>query len=315
MRHRPVLEVRHLRLVEAVRRHGGVTSAAATLHLSQSALSHQLVNLERDLGLALFERVGKKMTPTPAGERLAETARQVLRQLDEAEADLRDPEHRARRRLRVGAACSTLYPWLASHISRQAVEAPELDVRVSFDIRGREAEALLALETDLVITSRPPGDRRFERRKLFAVETIALLPAGHQLAEPPQGPVTWPALAGETLLVHDLQAVDEMALRTATAAAGGPSARLLSVQLTEAIVELVRAGQGIGVLSDWPSAAPALPPDVVRKGFRPAYRRAFWAVWRADGAAAAAAAGFVAAIATPDEAPANVRDDEVAALL
>ena len=64
---RLVLEVRHLKLIQAIAREGSVTRAAPSLNLSQSALSHQLLNLERDLGAKLFDRVGKRMVPTHAG--------------------------------------------------------------------------------------------------------------------------------------------------------------------------------------------------------------------------------------------------------
>src|SRR5918999_2526446 len=67
-RHKPMdLEVRHLRLVSEVAAHGSVTRAAERLHLTQSAISHQLRDIESRLGTALFYRMGKRMVVTPAG--------------------------------------------------------------------------------------------------------------------------------------------------------------------------------------------------------------------------------------------------------
>ena len=62
------LEIRHLRLLAAVADSGSVTEAGKCLHLTQSALSHQLRDAEEKLGTALFLRLGKKMVLTPAGE-------------------------------------------------------------------------------------------------------------------------------------------------------------------------------------------------------------------------------------------------------
>src|SRR5512132_3882533 len=68
------LEVRHLKLVRAVVREQGLARAAAHLHLTQPALSHQLAELESRLGTSLFLRAGRRLRPPPAGERLVETA-------------------------------------------------------------------------------------------------------------------------------------------------------------------------------------------------------------------------------------------------
>src|SRR5690242_14622678 len=82
------LELRHLKLVRAIVREGGLTRAAARLHLTQPALSHQLRELERRLGAALFLRVGRGLVPTPAGERLVRTAEAVLPEVESVEREL-----------------------------------------------------------------------------------------------------------------------------------------------------------------------------------------------------------------------------------
>ncbi len=84
-----VLEVRHLALIKAIAETGSVTKAAGDLHLTQSALSHQLRTLEERLGLQLFLRLGKRMTITPAGERIVASSQRILEELERAEDDLR----------------------------------------------------------------------------------------------------------------------------------------------------------------------------------------------------------------------------------
>src|ERR1700690_4607191 len=82
------LEIRHLKLLAAVAEAGSVTEAGKRLHLTQSALSHQLRDAEEKLGTALFLRLGKKMVLTPAGERLIACARRVLDELSNAEVQI-----------------------------------------------------------------------------------------------------------------------------------------------------------------------------------------------------------------------------------
>src|SRR5262245_9605418 len=84
---RVTLEVRHLKLARAIVREQGLTRAAAHLHLTQPALSHQLALLESRLGTALFVRAGRRLRPTSAGERLVRIAEAVLPQLETAEQE------------------------------------------------------------------------------------------------------------------------------------------------------------------------------------------------------------------------------------
>src|SRR5438309_903148 len=82
---RAVLGLPHLKLVRAIVREGGITKAAARLHLTQPALSHQLKDAEERLGTRLFLRQGRRLVPTAAGERLVRAAEAVLSELGAAE--------------------------------------------------------------------------------------------------------------------------------------------------------------------------------------------------------------------------------------
>ena len=83
------LEIRHLRLVEAIANEGGMTKAAVRLNLTQSALSHQLRDIEERLGTPLFLRLKKKMLLTEAGEKLLTSSRLVLPELQHTEDCIR----------------------------------------------------------------------------------------------------------------------------------------------------------------------------------------------------------------------------------
>jgi LysR family transcriptional regulator, transcription activator of glutamate synthase operon len=82
------MDVRQLRCVEAVARHRHFTRAADELHVAQSALSHQVSRLESELGIALFDRTSRRVTPTEAGLAIAARARRVLAELDEARQEV-----------------------------------------------------------------------------------------------------------------------------------------------------------------------------------------------------------------------------------
>ena len=83
------LEVRHLLLVQSVAETGSLTKASALLNLTQSALSHQLLDLEERLGTKLFHRISKRMVLTAAGERVLTSATRVIEDLRHAEEEVR----------------------------------------------------------------------------------------------------------------------------------------------------------------------------------------------------------------------------------
>src|ERR1044071_9241936 len=106
------LEVRHLKLIAEVAKEGGITKAATRLHLTQSALSHQLRDIEDKLGAPLFLRLNKKMLLTQAGERLLASAPVVLDELRRAEEDIRQIALHREGILLISNACYTCYHWL-----------------------------------------------------------------------------------------------------------------------------------------------------------------------------------------------------------
>src|SRR3954453_5089947 len=106
------LEVRHLRLVAAAASVGSLTRAGDQLHLTQSALSHQLRDIESRLGAALFLRAGKRLVLTPAGQRLLASGTEGLQRLQQTEHDIREMGRAPAGRLRLTTECYTCYHWL-----------------------------------------------------------------------------------------------------------------------------------------------------------------------------------------------------------
>ena len=128
-----MLEVRHLRLVRAIAEEGGPTRAAARLHLTQSAVSHQLADLEGRLGVSLFTRVRRQLKLTPAGARLVDLARTILADLSRVEREIYQASTRKREILRIAVECFTSYHWLPNIVSVLAAEEPHVEVRIALE--------------------------------------------------------------------------------------------------------------------------------------------------------------------------------------
>jgi LysR family transcriptional regulator for metE and metH len=246
---RPVnLEVRHLRLVEAIAGEGSVTRAGKRLHLTQSALSHQLRDVEDRLGTPLFLRLNKKMLLTPAGEKVLALARRVLAELQRTEAEIGRVATHQEGVLRMATQCYTGYHWLPAVLKRFQQKHPQVGVSIVVEATGHPVEALLEGKLDLALVTDPPRDRRLTLRPLFRDELLVVMSPQHRLKDQPY--VKLADLAEETLLTY-ANPEESVLFRRLLAPAGIRPRQIFQVKLTEAVVEMARAGLGVAAVSRW----------------------------------------------------------------
>ena len=242
------LEIRHLRLVAAVAEVGSLTRAGDQLHLTQSALSHQLRDIESRLGAALFLRVGKRLVLTPAGERLLASATDVLARLERTEQDIREMGRDRAGSLRITTECYTCYHWLPPLLLRYRRKFPRVEVRIDVEATRRPIEMLLAGKLDLAIISSTVNDRRLVSRPLFSDELVVIASRRHRFVQ--QTHVKIAEMRDETLFIYPPRE-ESRVLQDVLLPAGAAPARIEEVTLTEAITELVKAGLGVAVLARW----------------------------------------------------------------
>ena len=169
------IEIRHLQMVTAVAASGSVTQAARDLHLTQSAVSHQLRAIEARLGTPLFLRMGKRMVVTAAGGRILETARRVLDEITAAEEDVRRRAAGEASVIRVCAQCNTGYHWLPPLIDAFRQKHPAVDVSIAVECTMRPLEALLEGLLDVAIVTDAVRSSHVRTRPLFEDEHAAIV--------------------------------------------------------------------------------------------------------------------------------------------
>jgi LysR family transcriptional regulator for metE and metH len=244
----PALEIRHLRLVAAIAEEGGMTRAAERLHLTQSALSHQLRDAEQKLGTALFLRLSRRMVPTPAGEELLASAGRVLDELGRAEARIRSRGAGETGTIRLSTECYTCYHWLPPLLAGFRERHPGIEVRIDLEATRRTVAALLEGKLELALVSSEPKDRRLRLTPLFEDELVVVMSAAHRLAR--RTHVRPADLEDETVLVYPPKE-DSLLLQRALLPAGIRPRAVLEVPLTEAVLEMARAGVGVAFLARW----------------------------------------------------------------
>jgi LysR family transcriptional regulator for metE and metH len=273
------LEIRHLKLVRAVTTAGSLTGAGSVLNLTQSALSHQLRDIESRLGAALFLRVGKRMMLTPAGERLLRSADEVLDAIERTEDSIRQLSGADRGLLRISTECYTCYHWLPALLKRYRRTHPHVDVRIDAEATSDPVTHLLGGRLDVAIVSDPIRDRRLVARPIFSDEMVIVVDPRHPLAGRPF--VTAQDLGSETLLMYSPK--EDSTIYKLLTAEGVTPAVAHVIQLTEAITEMVKAGLGFSFLARW-AVEPHLRAGTMRavRYTRRGYRRTWSAATLKD---------------------------------
>ena len=255
------LESRHLRLIMEVARTESVTRAADRLNVTQSAVSHQLREIEGQLGTPIFIRSGRRMLPTAAGRLIVDAAEGVLATIGRVEAKIEQLARHAGGELRVCTHCYTGYSWLPSLVEGLRRRHPEFVLQVVPEYTLDPIAALLDAKLDVAIMNDESDDRRLRHRELFDDEHVAVVPASHRWASRPF--VTPEEIAAEPLYLFSRSIENSFIVRKVLRPAGLAPTNATYLQLPEGILEMVKAGMGATVLPKW-SIAHALASGGIR---------------------------------------------------
>ncbi|WP_406397082.1 LysR family transcriptional regulator [Streptomyces uncialis] len=146
-----MLDVRRLRLLRELSHRGTIAAVAEALSFTPSAVSQQLSVLEREAGVALLERSGRRVTLTPAGQRLVCRTEDVLERLELAAAELAEARHGPSGPLRIGAFPSATRAILPAALTVLDARYPGLEPLVSETDPARVADALRAGDLDVAL--------------------------------------------------------------------------------------------------------------------------------------------------------------------
>jgi len=243
------VEIRHLKLIKAIAEEGTITKAIDKLHLTQSALSHQLREAEDQLGTKIFNRQAKKMILTKAGEKLYETAVEVLEKLGKTESQIKKMIFGESGEIKLSAECYTSYHWLPSVMKQFHYLYPNVELQMVMSATHYPLQKLISGELDLAITSDPVKDSKIQYIELFQDEMVAVVPSGHSWAE--KKFIKPEDFATENLIIHSLPLETVTVHQFFLKPAGISPKKIIPVPLTEAAIEMVKAEMGVVVMARW----------------------------------------------------------------
>lgn len=244
-----MISLKHLKIIQALHENSTLTRAANVLHLSQSALSHQIRYLEEKLGITLWEREGRNLRLTKAGELLLQTAQQLLPILEQTEKTLKAYAQGRQGILRIGVECYPCYEWLTKVIGVFLQKMPNVEVEIINKFQFSGHEGLLNYHIDILITP----DR--ERKADIHIETLAqynlvlLVANEHSLAH--KTIITPKDLTNETLLTFPVPLERLDILTQFLNPAHIKPKHIKKIESIELMLQMTMLERGVCILPEW----------------------------------------------------------------
>jgi DNA-binding transcriptional LysR family regulator len=264
-----MLDVRKLAALREIAAHGSFSAAARRLNYSQSAISQQVAQLEREVGTLLIERQGRSIRLTPAGQALADRAGPILRDLREAEAELEAITGLRRGTLRLTAFASAAATVVPPAVARFRAGHPSVAVAMTIADSGAALSQVANGEADIAIINKSDtfaADRAVAISGLLEDPMRVALPLGHRLAE--RRSLRLADLSAEPwVLATGSSCADWEVFATACRRAGFEPRIAFRHDDYLALQGLVAAGLGVALLPDLATAS--VRDDIVLRPLAP----------------------------------------------
>jgi DNA-binding transcriptional LysR family regulator len=256
------MELRHLRTIAAVARHGSLTKAGEELYLSQSAISQQIRRLELELGFDVFRRTSRRVELTAEGRVILACAQRVLAEVDGLHSELEEMTGLLRGELRIGGVYPTGPYDVFGMLADFRAAHPEVAVHMIEDTQDGVLAALRADDLDCAFTALNPdtlGDE-FAATLLWEEEFVVALPPGHRLCARPR--ITFEELAAEDLIAYrDNSALRRRLERTMAALGLEPRNAFVCTEMA-AVRALTSKGLGVAVIPRSAAEQPGPPIEL-----------------------------------------------------
>jgi LysR family transcriptional regulator for metE and metH len=243
------IEFRHLRTIKAIHDEGGLARAADRMHITQSALSHQVKGLEAQAGVELFVRRSKPLKLSAAGLRLLRLAEQVLPQVDATLDEFASLRNGSTGRMHIAIECHACFEWLFPVLEAFRCAWSDVDVDIRPGLAFDALPALIKEEVDLVISSDPEDLTGIEFVELFDYAPVFVAASNHPLAQ--KAYIEAQDFEGQTLITYPVEHSRLDVFSQLLIPANVAPVAVRQAELTAVILLLVASNRGVSVLPDW----------------------------------------------------------------
>jgi DNA-binding transcriptional LysR family regulator len=240
------MDLRQLEILQAIAETGSFTACGRKLHVSQSAISRQILLLEEELGEPLFLRVGRQVRMTPAAESLVQLGQRVFLDVRETVGAITDRTRELRGTLRLSGGmtvCLYVFPPLLKHLRRVH---PQLDVRLTVATAGRSVQEIRGGRVDAGLLTLPVQESDLVTVPVMREELLLVTTPTHPLAR--RRRVAPADLDGQPFVLFEVGSATRKVIDQFFATEKIEPTIVMDTENVEIIKAMVKTGMGIGIV-------------------------------------------------------------------
>jgi DNA-binding transcriptional LysR family regulator len=240
------MDLRQLEILQAIAETGSFTACGRKLHVSQSAISRQILLLEEELGEPLFLRVGRQVRMTPAAESLVQLGKRVFQDVRDTVGIITDRTRSLHGTLRLAGGmtvCLYMFPPLLKHLRRVH---PQLDVRLTVATARRSVDEIRAGRVDAGLLTLPVEESDLVTVPVLSEELLLLTMPTHPLAT--KRKILPADLSGEPFVLFEAGSATRRVIDSFFVTEKVEPTVVMDTENVEIIKAMVRAGLGIGIV-------------------------------------------------------------------
>lgn len=257
------MEIKYFRLIKTIEEEGSIANSADKLFLTQSALSHQLRDLEERLGFKVFHRKRNKWQLTEEGLELYRLGKSILDSIEKGFQNIEQLRTGSAGTVKVGTECYSFYQGLSSFIQKMGLLYPEIHVELILEATHQPISKILSNEIDIAIVTQKPIHEDLSSIEVYEDEIFAIVHKENLLSQTDFLKAS--DFLNTPLIIHSFPletvSVYEQFLKPAKVT----PLKIFAIPLTEVALEMVNANMGIMCLPKWALKSFKLPEDLIFK--------------------------------------------------
>ena len=257
------MELKYLRLIKTIAEEGNISNSANRLFLTQSALSHQLKDIESRLGFKVFLRSRNKWKLTEEGLALYQIAKNVLTEIEQGMDKINEIRSGARGVVRVSTECYSFYHGLPSFLQKMQILYPHVEVRLMVEATHQPVTKLESGDLDIAITTSKENGERLKFIPIFKDEIFAIAHREHPTSDKKYLEAN--DFKDIHFIIHSYPLDTVSVYRLFLKPAKVMPQKITAIPLTEIALEMVHANMGIMCMPEWALASFTIPNTLTKR--------------------------------------------------
>jgi LysR family transcriptional regulator, regulator for metE and metH len=257
------MEIKYLKLIRTIAEEGNLSGSAQRLFLTQSALSHQLREIEEKLGLKVFFRTRNRWHLTEEGKELYALSVRILSEVEKSLSKIHHIQAGSAGKIRISTECYSFYQGLPAFIQKMGLLYRDMEIELVVEATHHPIDKLLANELDLAIVTTKPSHNSLRAIEFFRDEILAVVHTEHPLGA--KANLEAADFTDLHLIIHSFPLETVSVYQHFLRPHSVQPAKVTAIPLTEVALEMVAANMGIVCMPAWALNAFKLPDCLLFK--------------------------------------------------